>query len=412
MEASWQVGDSQCVFELFDTASVNVGAEVIGVGSGNLPQINLWQEDKPMDVVWYWPEIPPSAPAILHQPSDVPANPGQTVVFYASASGNPAPTYQWYKNGQWVANGSTLSVTAGDYTVGDYKYMATNNLGSVYSTNATLSLSGGGGSSVDMAYIPGGSFLMGDTFGEGYPAELPVHSVYVSGFYMGKHEVTKALWDEVYNWATNHNFSFDNSGSGKAANHPVHTVSWYDCAKWCNARSEMEDRTPCYNLGDWSCDFSANGYRLPTEAEWEKAARGGQSGKRFPWGNLITHGYANYYSSSSYSYDTSSTRGYHPSYNTGGYPYTSPVGSFSSNTYGLHDMSGNVWEWCGDRYDSGYYASSPSSNPCGASSGSYRVKRGGRWDYETRICRSALRYWGGPTGASNGLGFRVCLPAN
>ena len=258
-----------------------------------------------------------------------------------------------------------------------------------------------------MAFIPSGSFQMGDSFSEGNLPERPVHSVYVSGFYMGKTEVTKAQWDEVYNWATNNSYSFDHAGSGKAPGHPVHTVSWNDCVKWCNARSEKEGRTPCYS-SKWDCNYNANGYRLPTEAEWEKASRGGLNGKRFPWGNVITRGHANYYSSG-YSYDTGSPLGYHPAYDIGGFPNTSPVGSFSSNAYGLYDMSGNVWEWCGDWYGNAYYASSPSTNPRGASSGSYRTTRGGSWEYDVADCRLAMRYGLTPSDTINRLGFRVCL---
>ena len=99
-----------------------------------------------------------------------------------------------------------------------------------------------------MALIPAGSFMMGNSLNpdEGWPDELPLHSVYVSAFYMDRYEVTKALWDEVYSWAITHGYSFDNAGLGKASTHPVQTVSWYDSVKWCNARSEKEGRTPAY----------------------------------------------------------------------------------------------------------------------------------------------------------------------
>jgi len=255
-----------------------------------------------------------------------------------------------------------------------------------------------------MVLIPAGSFSMGDSFSEGSSDERPVHTVYVSAFYMDRCEVTKALWDEVYTWALSNGYGFDRAGSGKADNHPVHTVSWYDVVKWCNGRSQKEGRTPCYTVGGVvyktgqsapACNWSAPGYRLPTEAEWEKAARGGADGHRFPWSDTdtIQHGRANYYSSTSYSYDTSPTRGYHPAYNDGVYPYTSPVGSFSANGYGLYDMAGNVWEWCWDWYGSSYYGSSPGSDPRGPATGSYRVLRGGSWRHiRLRLpgCLSAL----------------------
>ena len=266
-----------------------------------------------------------------------------------------------------------------------------------------------------MALIPAGSFQMGDNLGGGWSGEVPVHTVYVSAFYMDKTEVTWAKWQEVRTWAAAHGYDIGSVGAGKADNHPVHSVSWHDCVKWLNARSQKEGLTPCYTVGGATyktgnsvpdCNWSAGGYRLPTEAEWEKAARGGLSGRRFPWGDTIQHARANYYSDSSYSYDTSPTRGCHPSYAAGGSPYTSPAGAFEANGYGLYDMSGNVWEWCWDWYGSAYYSSSPSSDPRGPSSGSDRVIRGGSWDVNASGCRSSYRGDLTPTSRYYVLGFR------
>ncbi len=274
----------------------------------------------------------------------------------------------------------------------------------------------------DMVLIPAGSFLMGATTNVGHETivgAVPQHTVTVSAFYMDKTEVTKARWDEVYTWATSHGYTFDNVGSGKATNHPVHTVNWYDAVKWCNARSERDGFTPCYTNNGVTfktgtstsvvCTWSATGYRLPTEAEWEKAARGGAASRRFPWsdGNTIQHARANYTADpGSYAYDTSPTSGGHPSYSTGGTPYTSPVGSFAPNGYGLYDVAGNVHEWCWDWISFSYYASSPAENPTGPASGTSRVRRGGSWNITADVPRCAQRDFGGPGSGYNYLGFR------
>jgi formylglycine-generating enzyme required for sulfatase activity len=267
-----------------------------------------------------------------------------------------------------------------------------------------------------MSLIPAGTFTMGNSVAADTDiTDAPTRTVNVSAFYMAQNLVTKAEWDVVRTWALSNGYTDLAAGEGKAGNHPVQTVSWFDGVKWCNARSQQEGLTPVYTVSGAVMkigttapvvNWSANGYRLPTEAEWEKAARGGLIGKRFSWGDTISQSQANYYASSSFGYDLSgAVNNYHPTYAIGAQPYTSPVGSFAANGYGLNDMAGNVWQWCWDLY--GTYASGTPTDPRGASSGTDRVGRGGRWHRDAYSCRNAYREFNTPTYSSYGIGFRV-----
>ena len=275
--------------------------------------------------------------------------------------------------------------------------------------------------------VPTGAFQMGDSFSDGEAYERPVHSVLTSAFQIGKYEVTKLLWDEVRTWGASHGYADLPEGGGKASNHPVHSIDWYSAVKWCNARSEKDGFTPAYRVGSdvyrngvddrvW-CDFRGNGYRLPTEAEWERAARGGLEGRRFPDGDTIMHSQANYYSNvfnederRRYFYDISPTRGYHPLWAVGDYAYTSPVGSFEPNGYGLYDMAGNVFEMCWDAF--GAYSSAAQIDPRGPAGTQYRVSRSGAWDWGGANCRVAFRGGWDPHFGTYERGFRLARAAS
>jgi len=283
----------------------------------------------------------------------------------------------------------------------------------------------------EMVYVAAGAFDMGyanfsqSAYDEWWE-EIPVHTVFVDAMYIDLFEVSQAKWQEVYDWANwGGTYAFEgNFWTVEHTNHPRNKVSWYNCVKWCNARSEIEGREPAYYTSaaktnvyrrgeiDIQNDWVKwnTGYRLPTEAEWEKTARAGVFGKRFPWGMTVSHSNANYYASGYVYYDLS-PEGTHPTYGTA-YPFTCPVDTFAPNTYGLYNTIGNVTEWCWDWRNANYYTTTATNNPRGSSSGTERINRGGAWNAAaphqrtaSRIDRREPSYYDGP------IGFRTVLPA-
>ena len=217
----------------------------------------------------------------------------------------------------------------------------------------------------NMVYVSGGTFTMGEKGRKAYDDEKPTHSVTLSSYYICKYEVTQALWRAV----------MDSNPSGfKGDNLPVENVNWDDCQTFINRLN----------------NYTGRNFRLPTEAEWEFAARGGNNSRHYK------------YSGSNYIGDVAWYDG-----NSGN--RTHPVGTKQTNELGLYDMSGNVWEWCSDWY--GSYSSYSQTNPTGPNSGSYRVLRGGSWDFIAWCCRASDRLYGVPGGSDgdNNLGLRLVL---
>lgn len=254
--------------------------------------------------------------------------------------------------------------------------------------------------------VPAGSFRMGDSLDDTAYA-LPVHMVDLDEFWIDRYETTYTLWKEVFDWAVGRGYTFDNPGQNGSTRQgedlPVTMVSWYDAVKWLNARSEKEGRTPVYyadearttvyrsgrnDLSAAQVRWEADGYRLPTEAEWEKAARGGFEGKRYPWGDELGSGRANH--------DLGAAV---------------PVGLFPPNGYGLYDMAGNVFEWVwdwGSETQAYNWATDGGTNPRGpgASEKGTRVRRGGGFAYGAPHLKCSGRMFRKPTYTAPYFGFR------
>ena len=315
-----------------------------------------------------------------------------------------------------------------------------------------------------MAYIPAGDFMMGDAWG-GDSTATPVHRVWVSAFTMDKFTVTKALWDEVRAWGLTNGFTdlaegagggirtaqIVTNGGGVTTNrvfsavgpeHPVVLINWYDMVKWCNARSLREGLEPVYYLdsgftevyrsgavdvANSQVDWGGTGYRLATEAEWEKAARGGLVQHHYPWpsyglplSNYINRTQLNYLGSGD-PYEQGSTP---PGYYNGSQVVTNELGQFlpvedMANAYGLYDMAGNVWEFCWDVYSFTSYQwrvdSGDVTDPHGptyVTNQIRRVDRGGSWltgSNSVADARVGVRFWEWPSSAyyAHNRGFRT-----
>jgi len=255
-----------------------------------------------------------------------------------------------------------------------------------------------------MVLIPAGEFMMGDIYHDYHfrDSEGPPHIVMTSAFYMDSTEITWAQWSEVVDWATNNGYVFDNSSpSYTETNFPIYDVSWYDCVKWCNARSEKEGRPVVYYTNEtWTVpyregqidlvisnvDWNSRGYRLPTEAEWEKAARGGLNQNHYPWHSPGPAAY--------FLYITPTNANYSQSGNGQDSTGTTAVATFPPNGYGLYEMAGNVAEWCWDYWD--YYPDPAVNNlrdPDGPilNADNSRVVRGGSQISQSSDLRCAAR---------------------
>ena len=255
------------------------------------------------------------------------------------------------------------------------------------------------GVSFNMIGVEGGTFWMGasDDDTNAYSDERPTHQVTLSSFAIGQTEVTQELWEAVMG---------SNPSYFKGSKLPVENVSWNDCQTFIEKLNQLTGKK----------------FRLPTEAEWEYAARGGTNTSLYNGENIIINGLNNspnldklawYGGNCGQNYTASAGCDVSNGYNISGWSEkqyndskggTHPVGLKQPNAYGLYDMLGNVWEWCQDWYDGGYYSNSPQTNPTGPSSGSYRVERGGSWYYSARYCRVSNRSTTTPSSGTTASG--------
>ncbi|MDO9227780.1 MAG: SUMF1/EgtB/PvdO family nonheme iron enzyme [Pseudomonadota bacterium] len=373
---------------------------------------------------------PPIAPTNLQAALD-PLDPTKVVLTWTASAG--ATRYNLYYGNAWgvtQASGTAINNVSSPYSANGFPLNkaaffvvsaanATGESSTSHQAAATPRAAAVIAANARMVSIPAGNFLFGDS-SDGLAYALPVKNLAISGFCMDRYETTYDLWKTVHDWAIANGYVFDNTGKlgadGLGTDMPVTTISWYDTVKWLNAISEMGGLTPAYytdlaqstvyrtgrvNLTNAMVNWTGNGYRLPTEAEWEKAARGGLAANRWSWGNdpaslgLVDPNIANY--------------------NEG---RATSVGIYSPNGYGLYDMAGNVWEWVWNWWVDDYnHASVVASDPLGpdapiAVDKDFRVRRGGGYAYGVRYLRNAERMGRVPTYIATYFGFRSIRSAN
>ncbi|MCK5682536.1 SUMF1/EgtB/PvdO family nonheme iron enzyme [bacterium] len=251
--------------------------------------------------------------------------------------------------------------------------------------------------SPDMAFVfvKGGTFKMGDPkiVRKYQKNATPVHSVTINDFYIGKYEVLQSEWKDIMGTSVKEQrdkVNKDWSLNGESNSHPIYFVSWSEAVEFCNKKSKKEGLTLCYSINGEkvSCNWDADGYRLPTEAEWEYAARSGNKGESYIYsGSNDVEKVAWYVANSD--------------------KVKHKVGSKKSNGLGLFDMSGNVYEWCWDGYDKNYYMYSPAKNPHGPVKRVGKVIRGGCAATGAEGCRSFNRHSAAYNFRRNNIGFRI-----
>ena len=258
--------------------------------------------------------------------------------------------------------------------------------------------------SFTMKYVDGSRFQMGATYeqsSEAFDNEKPEHYVTLSSYYIGETEVTQGLWKAV--------MGSNPSDFKKGDDYPVECITWYDAVMFCNKLSEATNRDKVYTITDIqygekeqknsivkatvTADSSKNGFCLPTEAQWEYAARGGIKNHGYKYSGMDIIEWVAWYDQEWY-----------------GKGSTNPVAHHMANELGIRDMSGNVWEWCYDWYKKDYYNESPSNNPQGPLSGTARILRGGSWNSGDYQCRVSFRYRNGPAYMYHNTGMRLALP--